>query len=68
MAFHPLGTCAMGADPRRSVVNFELESHDVKGLYVMDASAIPDSLGVNPQITIMAIAMRAARILASKLK
>ncbi|MFA6450650.1 MAG: GMC family oxidoreductase, partial [bacterium] len=68
MAFHPLGTCGMGADPRKSVVDFSLESHDIKNMYIMDASAIPGSLGVNPQITIMSLAMRAARILAGKLK
>ncbi len=68
MAFHPLGTCAMGADSRRSVVGFGLETHDVKDLYIMDASVIPGSLGVNPQITIMGLSMRAARLLAAKLK
>jgi len=67
MAFHPLGTCAMGADPRRSVVDFSLRSHDVDKLYIMDASVIPGSLGVNPQITIMALAMRGARLLAQQL-
>lgn len=68
MAFHPLGTCAMGADPKKSVVGFSLETHDVKSLYIMDGSVVPESLGVNPQITIMALAMRAARLLAEKLK
>jgi choline dehydrogenase-like flavoprotein len=68
MAFHPVGTCAMGADPHKSVVGFSLETHDIKGLYIMDGSVVPGSLGVNPQITIMALAMRAARLLAEKLK
>jgi len=68
MAFHPLGTCAMGADPHKSVVNFNLETHDVPNLYIMDGSVIPDSLGVNPQVTIMSLAMRAASLLAEKLK
>jgi choline dehydrogenase-like flavoprotein len=68
MAFHPLGTCAMGGNPQTSVVDFSLETHDVPGLHVMDASVIPDSLGVNPQITIMSLAMRAARLLAQRLK
>ncbi len=64
MAFHPLGTCAMGADSRKSVVDFSLQSHDIERMYIMDASVIPGSLGVNPQITIMALAMRGARLLA----
>jgi choline dehydrogenase-like flavoprotein len=68
MAFHPLGTCAMGSDPRKSVVDFSLATHDVPNLHIMDASVIPGSLGVNPQITIMALAMRAARLLAGKLR
>ncbi len=68
MAFHPLGTCAMGADPKKSVVDFSLETHDIKDLYLMDGSVVPDSLGVNPQITIMSLSMRAARLLAGKLK
>jgi len=67
MAFHPLGTCAMGADPAASVVDFSLQTHDVRDLFIMDASVIPDSLGVNPQLTVMALAMRAARLLASRL-
>ena len=67
LAFHPLGTCAMGSDPDKSVVNFDLRSHDMDNLYIMDASVIPHSLGVNPQVTIMTLAMRAARKLAGKL-
>ena len=68
MAFHPVGTCAMGGDPRTSVVNFSLETHDVPSLHIMDGSVIPGPLGVNPQIAIMALAMRAARLLADKLR
>jgi choline dehydrogenase-like flavoprotein len=67
-AFHPLGTCRMGADQRSSVVDFSLETHDVKNLYIMDASVIPGSLGVNPQVTTMSLAMRAAGLLAEKMK
>ena len=66
-AFHPLGTCPMGADPRQSVVDFDLRSHDVENLYLMDGSVIPGSLGVNPQVTIMTVVMRAAQRLAEKL-
>jgi choline dehydrogenase-like flavoprotein len=38
--------------------------HDVPGLYVVDASTVPGPLGVNPQITIMAMATRAAEKIA----
>jgi choline dehydrogenase-like flavoprotein len=60
MGFHPLGTARAGSDPRRSVVDGDLAVHGIRGLHVSDASAVPSSLGVNPQITIMALATRLA--------
>ena len=60
MAFHPLGTARADAAPERGVVDGDLRVHGVDGLYVSDASAVPSSLGVNPQITIMALASRLA--------
>lgn len=66
VAFHPMGTCRMGDDPRRSVVNAQLESHDVRGLYVADAGIFPTSLGVNPQISIMAFSSLAAQGLVAR--
>ena len=59
-AYHPLGTCRMGVDPARSCVGPGGEAHDTEGLFVADGSAIPSSLGVNPQLTIMALALRTA--------
>ncbi|MBL8956455.1 MAG: GMC family oxidoreductase [Myxococcaceae bacterium] len=59
-AYHPLGTCRMGDDPRSSVVAPSHRCHDLEGLYVCDGSVMPGSLGVNPQLTIMAFALRAA--------
>jgi len=56
ITFHQMASCAMGADRARSVVGESGESHSVRGLYVADASAFPTSSGVNPMITIMAIA------------
>lgn len=66
-AFHPLGTCRIGTDPARSCLGPDHEAHDVEALYVCDGSAIPSSLGVNPQMTIMAMALRAAEIVDSRL-
>jgi choline dehydrogenase-like flavoprotein len=60
MAFHPLGTARMGADAKTSVVDEQLQLHGVEGLHVCDGSVVPSSLGVNPQITIMALATRLA--------
>ena len=59
-AYHPLGTCRMGSDPLHAVVDQNHETHDVHNLFVCDGSALPSSLGVNPQVTIMALALRAA--------
>jgi choline dehydrogenase-like flavoprotein len=65
MAFHPLGTARAGADPAQSVVDPQLQVHGVGGLHVADGSVVPSSLGVNPQITIMALAARLARRLSA---
>ncbi len=66
-AYHPLGTARMGVDPQRSVVGLDHQVHDTPGLYVIDGAAVPTSLGVNPQVTIMALATRAAGLLAATL-
>ncbi len=66
-AYHPLGTVKMGLDPKTSVVGLDHQSHDVRGLFVVDASTVPGPLGVNPQITIMAMATRAAEKIAEQL-
>ena len=64
VSYHPQGTCRMGADPEQSVVKANGETHDVKGLYVADASLLPTSIIVNPQITVYALATRIARHMA----
>jgi choline dehydrogenase-like flavoprotein len=61
ITFHQMASSSMGADPKRSVVGEAGESHETRGLYVADASAFPTSSGVNPMITIMAIADHVAR-------
>ncbi len=67
-AYHPLGSCRMGKDPLASVVGESHETHDVHNLYVCDGSALPSSLGVNPQVTIMALALRAAEGIHARLE
>ncbi len=59
-AYHPLGTARMGVDAKSSVVGPDHQCHDVPGLYITDGASVPSSLAVNPQITIMAMATRAA--------
>ena len=56
ISFHQMGSATMGRERARSVVGETGEAHDVRGLYVADGSAFPTSSGVNPMITIMAIA------------
>jgi choline dehydrogenase-like flavoprotein len=66
-AYHPLGTARMGRDPASSVVDADHQLHEVAALYVVDGAAVPTPLGVNPQITIMAMATRAAEKIAHAL-
>lgn len=60
MTFHPLGSARMGTDPRSSVVRPTGEAHDVEGLFVVDGSVFPSSVGVNSQLPIMAVATKLA--------
>lgn len=53
---HPMGTCRMSELKGKGVVNSYGETHDVKNLFIADASIFPNSPGVNPQVTIMALA------------
>ncbi|HVV85393.1 MAG TPA: GMC family oxidoreductase [Kofleriaceae bacterium] len=66
-AYHPLGTARMGRDPASSVIGPDHQVHGAPGLYVVDGAAVPTALGVNPQVTIMALATRAADLLAARL-
>ncbi len=61
---HLFGGCSMGTDPAQSVCDPQGRVHGYENLVVADASAIPTTLGVNPQHTIMALGrMRAAELL-----
>jgi hypothetical protein len=66
-AFHPHGTCRMGTDPRSSVVDDSFRVHGLEGLYVADASVIPCALDVGPQLTVMAMASRAAERIVARI-
>ncbi len=63
---HLMGTCRMGADPKTSVVDLSGQLWDLPGCYVADASVFPTAIGVNPQVTIMALATRVAERLQLK--
>ena len=60
MTVHIMGTARMTVDPSRGGTDPFGRVHGVDGLVVADASAIPTSIGVNPQETIIALALRNA--------
>src|SRR5262249_45235067 len=75
---HPLGGCVLGATPEEGVVDEHGRVFDnsprggqargvYDGLYVADGSIIPSALGVNPSLTISALALRVARPILSEL-
>jgi choline dehydrogenase-like flavoprotein len=57
---HLNGTARMGSDPRTSVVNADCRSWDIPNLWICDGSVFPTVGGVNPSLTIQAIACRTA--------
>jgi choline dehydrogenase-like flavoprotein len=66
-AFHPMGTARIDADPAAGVVGTDGAVHGADALYVADGSLLPSSIGVNPMMTIIAMASRVARQLADRL-
>jgi choline dehydrogenase-like flavoprotein len=62
-----MGSCRIGADPARSAVGPDHRSHEVDRLYVADASLFPTASGVNPMLSVMALAHRAAGQLRARL-
>lgn len=57
---HQCGTLCFGEDPATSVLDPYCRAHDVDNLFVVDASFFPSSAAVNPALTIIAQALRAA--------
>jgi gluconate 2-dehydrogenase alpha chain len=53
---HNTGGCAMGANPKTSVVNKYLQSWDVSNVFVMGTSVFPQNAGYNPTGTVAALA------------
>ena len=60
LAFHPLGSARMASDSRRGVVDENAEAFELPGLFVLDGSVLPTSIGVNSQVAIMSVATRTA--------
>ena len=65
---HQMGSCRMGADPATSVADGRGALHDVPSVRIGDASALPSAPGVNPMITVMALARRTAHAIVEELR
>lgn len=68
LAIHEAGTCRMGADPKTSVLNAFNQCHDIKNLFVTDASSFPSIGTQNPALTIVALTIRACEYAMRELK
>ena len=66
VTFHQMASCRMGANARTSVVDAEHRVWGIRGLYVADASVFPSASGVNPMLSVMGIAHRAAGLIATQ--
>jgi choline dehydrogenase-like flavoprotein len=58
---HAFSSCPLGEDPQHCAADSFGRVRGFRNLYIADASLIPDSPGVNPQGTVMALALRNAR-------
>jgi choline dehydrogenase-like flavoprotein len=67
-AAHEAGMARMGNDPKKSVLNQFQQAHDVKNLFVMDASSFTSNPCQNPTLTIMALCVRSCDYLMGELK
>lgn len=66
-SYHQMGSCRMGVNPATSVIGADNETHEVRNLFVVDASTFPTASGVNPMLSIYGIANRAAKLIATRL-
>lgn len=61
---HALGTVRMGAETSPAPLDAECRFRGIDNLFVADASALPTSAGVNPSLTIAAVALRTGALIA----
>jgi choline dehydrogenase-like flavoprotein len=66
-SIHEVGTCRMGDDPKKSVLNKWCQSHDVKNVLVVDGASFVTAGWQNPTMTILALSMRASEHLAEEM-
>ncbi|MEM9769791.1 MAG: GMC family oxidoreductase, partial [Cyanobacteria bacterium P01_D01_bin.71] len=65
---YQLGTCRMGTDPTKSVLDINCRTHDIDNLYVVDSSFFPSCPAVGPALTVIANALRVGEHLYDRLK
>ncbi len=63
LGLHLMGGCAIGTAPGNSVVNSEFQVHGLRNLYIADSAIFPQATGINPSLSIMALAHRASQSL-----
>ncbi len=68
LPFHHMGTCRMGNDPNRSVVDRNLKAHDVNNLFIVGSSVFVTGGAVQPSLTIAALAIRAAEYIVKQFR
>jgi choline dehydrogenase-like flavoprotein len=66
-SIHEVGTCRMGDNPKRSVLNKWCQSHDHKNLFVVDGASFTSAGWQNPTMTILSLSMRASEYLAREI-
>lgn len=67
-SIHSAGTARMGDDPKTSYLTKFNQSHDIKNLFVADASCFLNSTEKNPTLTILALSMRTADYIAEQMR
>lgn len=65
---HLMGTCRMGNDSSKSVVNPWCRTHDIPNLFIADSSVFVTGAAVNPSLTLMALATRTAEGIVASFK
>jgi choline dehydrogenase-like flavoprotein len=67
IGLHLMGGCAMGTDAAKSVVNADFQMHENPNIFMADGSIFPNAPGINPSMTIMALSVKAADAILTKL-